>query len=213
MSIKIAIIGAGSVGFTRGMVRDILCVPELQGAKFAFMDIDRRNLDMVYQLCKRDIESAGLAATVLATLNQREAIKDADYVLSFVRVGGLEGFETDVDIPLKYGVDQCVGDTLGAGRHYVWPADDPVVLGICKDIREVGAPGCMFLNYSNPNAMNTWACNQYGGVKTIGLCHGVWAAGGRYPRFWAFRRTSWISSARGSIIRPGISASSTKAWS
>lgn len=198
MSIKIAVIGAGSVGFTRGMVRDILCVPELQDARFAFMDIDQRNLDMVYQLCKRDIKSAGLAATVSATMNQREAITGANYVFSFVRVGKLEGFETDIEIPLKYGVDQCVGDTLGPGGIMYGQRSIPVLLGICKDMREVGAPGSIFLNYSNPNAMNTWACNQYGGVKTIGLCHGV--SGG----WWQISQVLGIPKNELDIICAGI---------
>jgi alpha-galactosidase len=174
MPIKVTVIGAGSVGFTRGICRDILCVPELQGAEFTFMDIEPRNLDMVYQLVKRDIESAGLPAKVKATTKQREAITGADFVFSFVRVGGLEAFQTDIEIPLKYGVDQCVGDTLCAGGIMYAQRTIPVLLGICKDISEVGAPGCLFMNYSNPMAMNTWACNKYGyGVKTVGLCHGV----------------------------------------
>ncbi|OPZ84330.1 MAG: Alpha-galactosidase [bacterium ADurb.Bin429] len=173
MPIKVTVIGAGSVGFTRGMCRDILCVPELRDTQFTFMDINAHNLDMVYQLVKRDIESAGLPATVRATTDQREAITGANYVYSFVRVGGLEAFQHDVDIPLKYGVDQCVGDTLCTGGIFYAQRTIPVLLGICKDIREVAAEGCLFMNYSNPMAMNTWACNKYGGVRTIGLCHGV----------------------------------------
>ncbi len=172
--IKITVIGAGSVGFTRAICRDVLCVPELQDTQFTFMDIDARNLDMVYQLVKRDIESAGLPATVTATTNQREALTGANYVFSFVRVGGLEAFQTDIDIPLKYGVDQCVGDTLCVGGIMYAQRTIPVLLGVCKDISEVGAPGAMLLNYSNPMSMNTWACNKYGyGVKVVGLCHGV----------------------------------------
>ena len=172
--IKIAIIGAGSIGFTRNMVRDILCVPELQDTEFAFTDINESNLDMVYRLVKRDIESAKLSAKVTAAKNRREALIDANYVFSFVRVGGLEAFATDVEIPLKYGVDQCVGDTLAPGGIMYAQRTIPVLLDFCKDISEVSAPGCLFLNYSNPMAMNTWACNKYGyGVKVIGLCHGV----------------------------------------
>ena len=100
MPIKVAVVGAGSIGFTRSQVRDILCIPELQDIEFALTDINERNLDMVFQLCKRDIESAGLPAKISATTDRREAFKDANYVYSFVRVGGLEGFETDIDIPL-----------------------------------------------------------------------------------------------------------------
>ena len=84
-----------------------------------------------------------------------------------------EAFETDVDIPLKYGVDQCVGDTLCIGGIMYGQRGIAAMLGFCKNIREVAAPGCILLNYSNPNAMVTWACNKYGKVPTYGLCHGV----------------------------------------
>jgi alpha-galactosidase len=90
-----------------------------------------------------------------------------------IRQGGLEAFQTDIDIPLKYGVDQCVGDTICAGGIMYAQRTIPVLLDICKDICELARPGALFLNYSNPMAMNTWACNKYGGVKTIGLCHSV----------------------------------------
>jgi len=106
MSRKIAIIGAGSIGFTRMSVKDVLCVPELADTEFALMDISEQNLDMVYQLVKRDLDASGLPAKVTRTMDQREAITGANYVYSFVRVGGLEAFQTDIDIPLRYGVDQ-----------------------------------------------------------------------------------------------------------
>jgi alpha-galactosidase len=173
MPLKIAMIGAGSVGFTRRLMQDILAVPELKDTHFALMDISQHNLDMVKQLCERDIKSNSLPATVSGTLGQREAIQHADYVVCMIRQGGLEAFQLDIDIPLKYGIDQCVGDTICAGGIMYGQRTIPVLLNICKDIREVAKPNALFLNYSNPMAMNTWACNQYGGVKTIGLCHGV----------------------------------------
>jgi len=173
MPVKVTIIGAGSIGFTVGIVRDILSVPEFRDTELAFTDIDERNLDMVYQLCRRNIEHNDLPANLAATTDRRAALEGANYVYSVVRVGGLEGFETDIDIPLKYGVDQCVGDTLGPGGIMYGQRNIPVILDFCKDIREVAAPGCLFLNHANPNAMNTWAANQYGRVNTVGLCHGV----------------------------------------
>ncbi len=174
MGLKIAIIGAGSLGFTRNMVRDVLGVPEFQECGIALTDISQRNLDMVYQLCRRDIEAAGLPAQLTATTDRRKALEGANYVYSVVRVGGLEGFQTDVDIPLKYGVDQCVGDTLCAGGIMYAQRGIPVLLDFCKDIAEVAAPGCLFINHSNPMAMNMWAVNKYGhGVRSVGLCHGV----------------------------------------
>lgn len=173
MAIKIAMIGAGSIGFTRRLMHDILTVPELQDTTFALMDISAHNLQMVAQLCERDIQANGLPAKIIATTHQREAIQDCDYVICMIRQGGLEAFQLDVEIPLKYGVDQCVGDTICAGGIMYAQRTIPVLLDICKDIREVAKPDALFLNYSNPMAMNVWACNKYGGVRTIGLCHGV----------------------------------------
>jgi alpha-galactosidase len=166
-------IGAGSIGFTRRLLRDLLAVPELTDTHFHFMDISEHNLDLVTRLCRRDVESNRLPAQISATTDQREAITDADYVFCLARVGGLDAFELDIEIPLKYGVDQCVGDTLSAGGIMYAQRTIPVLLDICKDMREVAKPGALFMNYANPMAMNTWACNQYGGVQTIGLCHGV----------------------------------------
>ena len=114
-------------------------------------------------------------------------------------------------------MDQCVGDTICAGGIMYGQRTIPALLDICRDIRAVAKPGAIFLNYSNPMAMNTWACNQYGGVQTIGLCHGIqhghaqiaecielWARreGGSAPTN-ASRAKMSISSARASIIRPG----------
>ena len=173
MSFKIAFIGAGSIGFTRGLLRDVLSVKEFHDLEVAFTDINEHNLDMVTRLCQRDIDSNGLKIKIQATTDRRAAVKNAKYVFNVVRIGGLEAFQTDVDIPLKYGVDQCVGDTLCAGDIMYGQRGIAAVLDFCKDIREAAAPGCLLLNYANPNAMITWACNKYGKVNTIGLCHGV----------------------------------------
>lgn len=176
MPLRIAMIGAGSIGFTRRLLQDILSVPELQDTVFAFTDISRRNLEMVRGLCARDIAANKLPARIEATTDRRRALAAADYVICTIRQGGLEAFQSDIDVPLKYGVDQCVGDTLGPGGLMYAQRTIPVLLDCCRDIREVSKPGALFLNYSNPMAMNTWACNLHGGVRTIGLCHGVQSA-------------------------------------
>ena len=173
MALKIAVIGAGSVGFTRGLMRDMLSVPELQRANFAFMDINRRNLDMLQTLVQRDIEHNGLPTQVTGTLDRREALANADFVYNLTRIGGLDGFRTDIEIPLKYGVDQCVGDTLCIGGIMYGQRNAAAILEFCEDIRTVSSPDAILLNYANPNAMNTWVANLYGDVPTIGLCHGV----------------------------------------
>ncbi|MCL2703325.1 MAG: alpha-glucosidase/alpha-galactosidase [Defluviitaleaceae bacterium] len=172
MSFKIAVIGAGSLVFTRNLFTDIMSVPEFRDIEIAFTDINGGNLEKVTGLCQRDLEANGIRTRIQSTADRREAFRGARYIVNLVRVGGLEGFETDIEIPLKYGIDQCVGDTLCTGGIMYGQRVIASMLDFCKDIREVAEPGAIMLNYSNPNAMATWACNKYGGVRTIGLCHG-----------------------------------------
>lgn len=172
MSFKIAFISAGSLVFARTLFTDIISVPEFHNIEIAFTDINPDNLEKTRELCQRDLDANNIPIRIEATTNRRDAFKDARYIVNCVRIGGLEGFETDVEIPLKYGIDQCVGDTLCTGGIMYGQRVIAEMLNFCKDIREVSEPGAIMLNYSNPNAMATWACNKYGKVRTIGLCHG-----------------------------------------
>jgi alpha-galactosidase len=148
-------------------------VPELRDTRFAFHDIDRGNLDRVYRLCMKDLAVNALPAVIEPTPDRRRALAGADYVINCTRIGGLEAFALDIDIPLRYGVDQCVGDTLCIGGIMYGQRNIPCILDFCKDIRELAADDVLFLNYANPNAMNTWAAIEHGRVNTVGLCHGV----------------------------------------
>ncbi|MCF3641061.1 alpha-glucosidase/alpha-galactosidase [Rhizobium sp. TRM95111] len=170
---KITIIGAGSVGFTKKLFTDILSVREFAGIEVALTDVSDRNLSMIKTILDRIVEANGLPTLVTATTDRRKALEGARYVISCVRVGGLAAYADDIRIPLKYGVDQCVGDTICAGGILYGQRNIPVILDFCKDIREVAEPGAKFLNYANPMAMNTWAAIEYGKVDTVGLCHGV----------------------------------------
>ena len=170
--VKVAMIGAGSLSFTRRLVMDILSVPELQDTEFSLMDIHEENLRMVAEVCEHIVLKHRLPARIVSTTDRSEAIRGADYVVVTIRVGGMEAFNHDIQIPLKYGVEQCVGDTLGPGGVFYHLRTIPVMLDICKDIREL-APNALLLNYTNPMAMNTWAIHRAGGVRVLGLCHGV----------------------------------------
>jgi alpha-galactosidase len=170
---KITIIGAGSVGFTKKLVSDILKVPEFEDIEIALTDINAHNLDMVAQIIRRIVDVNGLKTTVTHTTDRRAALSGARYVMNCVRIGGLEAFADDIRIPLKYGVDQCVGDTICAGGILYGQRGISAMLDFCKDIREVAEPGALLLNYANPMVMMTWAAIDHGGVNTVGLCHGV----------------------------------------
>ena len=137
MSFKIAFIGAGSLVFARTLFTDIMSVPELRKAEISFTDINPDNLEKTRALCQRDLDANQIPVTIQATTDRREAFKDARYIINCVRIGGLEGFETDIEIPLKYGVDQCVGDTLCTGGIMYGQRVIAAMLDFCKDIREV----------------------------------------------------------------------------
>jgi alpha-galactosidase len=173
MSFKIAIIGAGSIGFTKKLVCDILCVPEFADIEIALTDNNPHNLDMIRQIIERLVSSNKLPTKVTATTDRRRAFDGAKYIMNCVRIGGLEAYATDVNIPLKYGVDQCVGDTICAGGIMYGQRTIPAILDFCKDMREAAHQDLLHLNYANPMAMNTWACLDHGKVNTVGLCHGV----------------------------------------
>ena len=173
MSRKIAIIGAGSLGFTRRLTHDVLAVPELRDTEFALYDINAKNMKMVADILTRDVKANKLKAKITSFTDPKKAFADADYVMNVARVGGLEAFALDVEIPLKYGIDQCVGDTLCAGGIMYGQRGIAAMLGWCDIVREVAKPDVLMLNYGNPNAMMTWAANNFGDVPCIGLCHGV----------------------------------------
>ena len=172
MPLRVAVIGAGSLTFTRRLMMDVLAVPEFHDTEFRFMDVDRDRLDKVAEVCRHMIRTNGLPAKVRRTVDRRRALDGADYVFCLIRVGGLKAFEKDVMIPLKYGVDQCVGDTLCAGGIFYALRSIPVLLDICADMRR-GCPDALLINHTNPMAMNSWAVSREGGVRYIGLCHGV----------------------------------------
>lgn len=170
---KICIIGAGSVGFTKKLCSDILKVPEFEDIEIALTDINAHNLDMIAQIIRRIVAVNGLKTTVSATTDRRAALQGARYVMNCVRIGGLEAFADDIRIPLKYGVDQCVGDTICAGGILYGQRGIAAMMEFCADIRAVAETDALMLNYANPMAMMTWAALDHGGVRTVGLCHGV----------------------------------------
>tara|TARA_A100001011_G_C14304291_1_gene842328 strand:- start:1640 stop:3124 length:1485 start_codon:yes stop_codon:yes gene_type:complete len=170
---KISFIGAGSIGFTQTLVRDLLKVPEFHDTNFFFHDISEKNLEFVSKLIQKDIDANNLPATIEQSTNRKKALEGAKYIINCTRIGGLEAFEHDINIPLQYGVDQCVGDTICAGGILYGQRNIPQTLNFCKDIKSYSDSNALFLNYSNPMAMNTWAAISEAKVNTVGLCHGV----------------------------------------
>lgn len=168
---KVAIIGAGSIVFCQTLILDILGTPGVEGTEFALMAPTTTRSSQVEAFAKRVIKDNGLNASVWTTTDRREALRGADYVIATFQVGGVTGFEYDYKIPLKYGVDQCIGDTLGPGGLFRALRSIPVTLAMAHDMEEL-CPNAYLLNYVNPMAMICWALGTTK-VKFVGLCHGV----------------------------------------
>jgi len=168
---KIAIIGAGSVVFCKTLVLDVLATPGLEETEFALMAPSRRRTPHVLAYVQRLIEANGLPARAWITTDRREALRGADVVLATFQIGGLDAFEADYRIPLRHGVDQCIGDTLGPGGVFRALRSIPVMMDLARDMEEL-CPGAHLLNYVNPMAMVCWALGRTS-VPFVGLCHGV----------------------------------------
>lgn len=169
---KIAFIGAGSFGFTRDLVKDILSFPAFADSTIALMDIDDERLSSIKKAVDKIVAQGNYPAKVIATKDRVEALKDADGVVCTILAGGVNVWRYDVEIPKKYGVDINVGDTRGPAGIFRALRTIPVMLDICKDIEKY-CPNAIFLNYTNPMAMLCRAMQGQSKVQISGLCHSV----------------------------------------
>jgi alpha-galactosidase len=189
---KVTIVGAGGYVFPLTMIRDILSFPALHHTEFSLMDINADNLKRTYRHAQTLIEAHQLPATVTATTDRREALTGADFVVITFQVGGLEAYELDVEIPRKYGLDQCVGDTLGPGGIFRGLRTAAALDEIIADMRDV-CPDALIIQYANPMGINCWYSSD-AGIKTVGLCHSVQGTSqmlanhmGLEPGTWSFK--------------------------
>lgn len=169
---KIAYIGAGSAVFARQVVTDVLEVEGLDAGEFALVDIDAERLNLAEALVRKLVERSGKDWTVSASTDRRPALRGADVVVNSIEVAGLECVRHDYDIPLRYGVDQCIGDTIGPGGIFKALRTGPAWLEICEDAQEL-CPGAVILNYTNPMSILTLAALRATDLRVVGLCHSV----------------------------------------
>lgn len=174
---KITFMGAGSTVFAKNVLGDCMCTPALCESEIALYDIDKERLEeseiILSAINKNVNDGKAQIKSYLGVESRKEALKNADFVVNAIQVGGYEPSTViDFEIPRKYGLKQTIADTMGIGGIMRALRTIPVIEEFARDMEEV-CPNAYFLNYTNPMAMLTGFMQRYTKVKTIGLCHSV----------------------------------------
>jgi alpha-galactosidase len=169
---KIAIIGAGSIVFCKTLLNDMFRTPALDGSTYALMGPTMPKLERMKKYADAIIRKNGVKASTCATTDRKSALKDADYVITMFQIGGVEAFKLDYEIPMKHGVDQCIGDSMGPGGIFRGLRTIPVMTEILAEMKGL-CPKAIILNYVNPMATVCLGMGRASGIPFVGLCHGV----------------------------------------
>ncbi len=170
--VKVALIGAGSAVFAQRMITDILAIDGLDTGMFALVDLDTERLELAHEVAEQTITSAGKSWTVQATTERRNVLPGCDYVINMIEVGGLANVYSDYAIPLHYGVDQCIADTIGPGGIFKYLRTAPSWLAMCRDIEEL-CPRALVINYSNPMSALMLTALRATSLQVVGLCQSI----------------------------------------
>lgn len=168
--IRVAVIGGGSTVFSKMLITDLLAGP-VRDIDLVLQAPSTRRTALIAAWGERFIEHNGLSARIIVETDRAHAIEGARYVFCAFQVGGLAATESDYVIPMRYGVDQCIGDTLGPGGVFRALRAIPVAMEVAEDVARL-APEALILNYVNPMAMVCWALGT-APVRSVGLCHGT----------------------------------------
>jgi len=170
--LRIAMIGAGSTVFARQLMTDILLAPGLEEGVFVLVDIDPRRLELAARIGEKMISASGRRWKIESTSSRQKALPGCHYVINSIEVAGLRNVRHDYDIPLRFGVDQCIGDTIGPGGIFKMLRTGPAWLEILRDI-EKHCPAAVVMNYTNPMSALTLLALRATGLSVVGLCHSV----------------------------------------
>ncbi|HSV91482.1 MAG TPA: alpha-galactosidase [Desulfobacterales bacterium] len=170
---KITLIGAGSTGFAKPFLVDIMSRPGLAGSTVSLMDIDEKKLAVTESLARKIARQLKAPNRIEASTDRRRALDGADYVVSVVLLHGIEPYEHALNTTLRHGVNASIGCTTGPSGVFMFLRYVPYQRAITKDLREV-CPDCLYLHYSNPTTMVPWYVNLVAPrIRSIGMCHSV----------------------------------------
>lgn len=171
---KITFIGAGSTIFAKNVLGDAMLTPSLADSHIVLYDIDEKRLRESEAMLKTINKNANQnRAEIQVYHDRKEALRDADFVVNAIQVGGYKPSTViDFEILKKYGLRQTIGDTMGIGGIFRTLRTLPVMLEFAREMEEV-CPNAWLLNYTNPMAMLTMGVLKATSIKTVGLCHSV----------------------------------------
>jgi alpha-galactosidase len=179
---QVTILGAGSTMFARQLITDILQIEGLEEGSFALVDIDANRLELAHKMTERLISQSGKQWSVRASTERRDLLEGSDFIINTIEVAGLANVRHDFDIPMKYGVNQCIGDTIGPGGIFKALRTGPVWLDILRDAERL-CPSAWVLNYTNPMSILTLAALAGTSMSTVGLCHSVQGTSKQLARY------------------------------
>jgi alpha-galactosidase len=169
---KVTYIGAGSAEFAARLITDIVATPGLESGTFALVDVDAGRLDLSRRAAEKIVAASGKDWEVVASTDREELLPGTKYLINSIEVAGLANVAPDYELPLKYGVDQCIGDTIGPGGIFKALRTGPDWLAIVADTQRL-APGAVVMNYTNPMSILTLAAARTSDLPVVGLCHSV----------------------------------------
>jgi len=169
---KVVLIGAGSASFGLGTLSDIFRDSRFAGSRLSLCDKDAKAAKTMATIARKMDGRAGLGVKISHTADQREALRDADYVIVSIEVERYKRWRMDWEIPFRHGVRQVLGENGGPGGTFHAMRNIPPILSICADMRDL-CPGALAINFTNPVSKVTLAASRHGGVRVIGLCHGL----------------------------------------
>ena len=171
-STKITFIGAGSAVFARQLITDTLHIEGLDEGVIALVDIDPTRLQLAHNIAEKLVAHSGKKWRVQSSVERREMLPGSHFIVNTIEVAGLANVRHDFDIPMKYGINQCIGDTIGPGGIFKALRTGPAWLDILRDAEEL-CPEAWVLNYTNPMSILTYAATKGTSMRTVGLCHSV----------------------------------------
>lgn len=169
---KVTLMGAGSTVFARSLLTDILQIEGLEEGTFALVDIDASRLELAHRLAEKLVERSGRKWRVESSTDRRSVLAGTDFLINTIEVAGMANVRHDFDLPLKYGVNQCIGDTIGPGGIFKALRTGPAWLEILRDAQAL-CPRALVMNYTNPMSILTLAASLATELQVVGLCHSV----------------------------------------